>query len=430
MLRSRNVRITATVKPVRMSNTHVKVTRLENGIRVISERMPYGRSVSIGIWIPSGSRQETPQNNGISHFLEHMLFKGTEQRSAQAIASSLEVRGGNLNASTGKELSVYTALVVDEDMPLAVDVLTDLVQHPTFALRDIAREKKVVLTEINHALEDPEEMVLDYFYQDLYPDHPLGYFIYGTPDNVKSFQRSQMLEILHGWYRPEEMVIAAAGNVDHEAFVAEVRQRALFADFTVPGPDPVAPPPRTQNRTGRYIHSSTHQAHIVIGTRTFAYSDPRKYALVLLDILAGCGMSSRLFQNIREKHGFAYSVYSFIDFMSDTGVFGCYLACDAAKAATGEELLRRELIKLREQGVSAAELEHVKAQARGNIILGLEGSGRRMHKIAENEIYGFGHLTPEETVARVEAVTAEDIFNITREFFSDANLTVTTILPH
>ena len=409
---------------------HVNVTRLDNGIRVISERMPHGRSVSIGVWIASGSGNETPANNGIFHFIEHMLFKGTQKRSARDIASSLEALGGNLNASTGKELSIYAALVLDENMPLAVDVLTDLVRFPTFAPQDISREKKVVLTEINHALEDPEEMVLDYFYQDLFADHPLGYFIYGTAANIKRFNRPELLKTLHSGYRPEQMVIAAAGNVEHDQFVAEVSSRADFSHFSAALEAPVIPLSSTKNSQARYIHPSTHQAHICIGCRTFAYADTRKYAMVLLDILIGYGMSSRLFQNIREKYGFAYSVYSFIDFMRDTGVFGCYLACDSRKVEMGLELLRREIASLQKNSVTEEELRIVKAQAKGNIILGLEGSGRRMHKIAENEIYNGSHLSPEETVARVEAITVEDISAITHEFFHEDNLTTTVLLPN
>lgn len=408
---------------------------MSNGIRVISERIPQGRSVSIGIWVRCGSGYETQDNNGIAHFMEHMFFKGTRARSAREIAHSLESLGGNLNAATGKELSVYTALVIDEHMPVAVDVLLDLVQNPLFSPHDISREKKVVLTEINHALEDPEEMVLDFFYMNLFQDHPLGYLIYGNAKNVKKFTRQNLIDFLHQFYRPERMVMAAAGRVDHDAFVAEVEKRISVQEVSC-GEMPVwplQPPDQPACQAGarhRHVHSAMQQAHICTGFRLFPYGDPRKYAMILLDMLFGSGMSSRLFQNIREKYGFAYSVYSFVDFMSSTGVFGSYMACDSRKVDMALDLLQREFAKLRRQGVSQGELDMIKRQARGNIILGLEGSSRRMHKIAETEIYDTDHLKPEEVVRKVESVTTVQIAELVEAVMDESQRVTTLLVPH
>ncbi len=418
-----------------MNKSPVRVTQLSNGIRVISERIPQGRSVSIGIWVRCGSAFETQDNNGIAHFMEHMFFKGTRTRSAREIAHSLESLGGNINAATGKELSVYTALVIDEHMPVAVDVLLDLVQNPLFSPQDISKEKKVVLTEINHALEDPEEMVLDFFYMDLFHDHPLGYLIYGNAKNVKKFTQQNLVDFLRQYYRPERMVMAAAGRVDHDAFAAEVEKRISVQEATS-GEAPAWPSPPGDHSGGqaggkhRHVHKSMQQAHLCTGFRLFPYSDARKYAMILLDMLFGSGMSSRLFQNIREKYGFAYSVYSFVDFMSSTGVFGCYMACDNRKVDMALDLLQREFDKLRRHGVSREELDMIKRQARGNIILGLEGSSRRMHKIAETEIYDADHLKPEEVVRKVESVTTAQIAELVEAVMDESQRVTSLLVPH
>ncbi len=414
-----------------MKKRPVRVTHLSNGIRVVTERIPYGRSVSIGVWVQCGSVCETQQNNGIAHFMEHMFFKGTQRRTAREIAYSLESLGGSLNASTGKELSVYTALVLDEYMPQAVDVLFDIVQNPLFADADIAREKKVVLTEINHAREDPEEMALDYLYMNLFPEHPLGYLIYGTDKNVKKFTRQNLVDFHQQFYRPERMIIAAAGQVDHGNFVAEIEKRfapGLARDYhQVPHESPNAWPAGIP--TAKYVQDSSQQAHLCTGFRIFSYADPRRYPLVLLDMLFGGGMSSWLFQNIREKYGFAYSLYSFVDLMAQTGVFGTYMACDARRTAAALELLQQEFTRLRRKGISQHELDIVKKQAHGHIILGLEGSSRRMHKIAEAEIYHAEHVMPEEVARRVERVTTTQISELVEAFMDPAQQVTTVVAP-
>ncbi len=406
----------------------IQCTRLDNGMRVITERMSRMRSVSIGIWIRSGSADETEAERGLAHFLEHMLFKGTRHRSAKQVAQSLESFGGNLNASTGKELSVYTAHIVDEHAPLAVDVLADLLQNPKLAAKDIDLERNVILTEINHALEDPEELALDYLYLQLYPNHSMGYFIYGSPKQVKSFQRRDFTRYLMQHYTAGRMVVSAAGHLEHNAFVKLVKN--AFKSLPEGKPAPMSQPiPDSFNATVRHVFPTLQQAHIAMGSRICSYHDDRKYGLLLLDVLFGGGMSSRLFQNIREKYGFAYSVYSFVDLLSTTGVFGLYLGCAANKLDISLELLHRELTKLNQHQITQKELDMVKSQVRGSMILGLEGSASRMRRIGENEIYGMKHLTPQQAVAKIEKITLQQIHDLVDEFLRPGQFATTLIIP-
>jgi len=412
-----------------LSDSPVERTRLNSGIRVVTEKMPNVRSVSVGVWLRVGSRDESPSDNGLSHFLEHMVFKGTERRSAREIAASLESRGGNLNGSTGKEITVYNAQVLDEDLSIAIDVLTDLLSRPRLADGDLELEKSVVLAEINHAKEDPEELVIDHFYQQVYPEHPLGYFIYGSADNVLRFRREDLLSFMGRQYLPERMVFAAAGNVDHNRFVELVAEHYTPAmDSGTPG---VFSPPANPPATGRITleFDVLQQAHIATGGRLFGTHDRRKYAMSLLDVLLGGGMSSRLFQNIREKYGFAYNVYSFNDFLTDTGVFGIYMACAPDRVEQAIDLIHEELCILRRQPVSNQELEEVKSQVRGSLILGMESSARRMRKLGETEILDRPHRTISEILDEIERITPEDLRDLAGEFYCESRLCTTVIVP-
>jgi predicted Zn-dependent peptidase len=412
-----------------MVKTQVQKTVLDNGIRVVTEYMPFIRSVSVGIWIRVGSANEDAGNNGISHFLEHMLFKGTKKRSAFEIAASLESLGGSINGSTGKEISVYNAHVLDEHVEIAVDVLSDLLLNPQLGKKEIELERSVVLAEISHAKEDPEEMVLDLFCQNIYPNHPLGFFIYGTEENVAGFQRQALLDYLHREYTCDRTVVAAAGNIDHNRFVdllAEKYQRPCLGSNQTPAS-------LLPNGTIPYVaykDDALYQAHICLGGKTFGYTDERKYAMALFDVMMGGGMSSRLFQHIREKYGFAYSVYSLTDFMAETGLFAIYMACAEDKAERSIDLIRKELKDINKKGISREELEQIKSQVKGNIILGMESSARRMRQIGENESYDSPHLSMEQLVEIIEQVTPGDIADLCREFFEDSRLSVTVLSPN
>ncbi len=406
----------------------VQRTQLENGIRVVTERMPFVRSAALGVWIRAGSGNETRENNGVAHFLEHMLFKGTTTRTAKEIAQSLESLGGGLNGSTGKEVSLYSAHVLDEHLELAVDVLADLVQHPVFDPGDIELEKQVILAEMRHAKEDPEELTFDHFYQNMYPEHPLGYFIYGTEENILKFSASDLHAFRMSEYTADRMVIAAAGNVNHDEFVQFVN--SYFHDQLAQKKSHHETLPFHSLAQSVHIEiQGFQQAHICLGVRTFGYSDERRYTLALLDVLLGGGMSSRLFQNIREKYGFAYTVFSFSDIMGDTGILGSYLACDTSKIDESIRLLEQEIEKIKSGDVTQREVEMVKSQVRGNLILGYESSGRRMKKIGETELYNVPHRSLDEIVERVDRITKDDIEILANHLFTPTNTNITILSP-
>jgi len=411
-----------------MSESQFKRTILNNGIRVVTEKMPNVRSVSIGVWIRAGSRDENQANNGISHFLEHILFKGTKNRTAKEIASSLEISGGSLNGYTGKEVSCYTAYVLDENVPLAVDVLADILVNSKFAKRDIEKEKEVVLSEIAHSQETPDEMVVEHFYQQIFPHHPLGFFIYGTPENVYGFTRVELCKFLQTQYTANRTVIAAAGNINHSEFVDLVREK-----FNLPASSKLQQVNISQPQAGdrvEHASDSSQQAHICLGARTFPYSDNRKYALVAMEIMLGGGMSSRLFQNIREKYGFAYSVYAFTDFMIDTGILGFYLACAQDKIEKSLDLLHKEIGKIRKNSIKEDELNNIKTQMKGSLLLGLESSSRRMRRIGEIEIYDSKHRGMDEIIQKIDRIKVSEISDLANEYLNTTQLATTILKPN
>lgn len=407
---------------------NVQRTELHNGIRVVTERMPFLRSVALGVWVYAGSGHESAENNGIAHFLEHMFFKGTSRRTAKDIAQSLESLGGGLNGSTGKEVSLYNAYILDEHLDVAVDVLADLLQNPTFAESDIELEKQVVLAEMAHAKEDPEELVFDHFYKNVFPHHPLGFFIYGTEPNIIRFSRNDLTEFLTHHYTPDRMVIAAAGNVEHDHFV-DVVKRHFYSISQTNGNSPSTFSLRRGAPITTVRVKGFQQAHICLGVRTFGYSDPRKYTLALLDVLLGGGMSSRLFQNIREKYGFTYSVFSFSDIMAETGVFGSYIACDKRRIAESIDLLKNEVKKIQDGDLSEDEMEMIKSQVRGNLVMGLESSGRRMKKIGETEIYKSEHRSVKDIVTMLDRIQPNDVIGLAQHLFTETNTSITIISP-
>ena len=411
-----------------MGKISVKKTVLPNGVRVVSERMDHVRSVSLGIWIGVGSGNETNTNNGISHFLEHMVFKGSKKRSAREIALSLESLGGSINGSTGKDVTVYTAYVLDEHIDIAIDVLTDIIREPKLSDSDITLEKNVVLAEISHSLENPEDMILDEFYSHLFPNHPLGFLILGKPENVRKFGREDLLNFMQQEYTGDRFVFAAAGHVDHDHFVELVKRH--FEPFAITSNNKhFVPLPKASTGVIRHSHKSSNQAHIVIGSTIFGYNDERKYALALLDLTLGGGMSSRLFQNIREKYGFAYNVYSFTDLMADIGAFGCYMACDVKRVDQAVELLMHEIDKIRKNTITEKELDMIKSQVKGMMLLGMESSSRRMRKIAETEIYNAKHISLDEVLEKVNKISPSDLTEIANEFLAEPKLTTTILTP-
>ncbi|MCR4437442.1 MAG: pitrilysin family protein [bacterium] len=398
---------------------------LTNGLRVVSEHMPAVRSVALGAWVETGSRDETPPLKGVSHFLEHMLFKGTKRRTARHIAEALEDVGGSLNAYTSKEFSCYTAHVLDEHLPLAVDVLADILQNSLLAESDIEKEKEVILREMDHSREMPEDVIFDYLYEDVYPDHPLGHQGYGEEATVKGFARRHLADYLQSHYTKGRIVVAAAGNVSHAQLVELVeRGFSNLPENDRPQRQPPVKPP-----CGHVRQQQCAQVHVCIGGRAYPYADPRKFALLVLDTILGAGMSSRLFQRVREEHGAAYAIYSFVDFFSDTGLLGVYFATEQNKVALCTDLVLAELRTLCKNGIPEDELIRAKSQLKGNLVLALENTSSRMSRLAKLEIYLQSFCSLEETISQIEAVTVQDVHQVAAELLAEDRLILTRLEP-
>jgi predicted Zn-dependent peptidase len=388
-------------------------TVLPGGLRIVTEAMPGVRSASVGIWVPVGSRDETPALAGTSHFLEHLLFKGTTRRSALDIASLMDAVGGEFNAFTEKEHTCYYATVLDRDLPLAVDIVADVVLDATLTAADVDIERGVVLEEIAMRDDDPADLVHDEFAGALFGTAPLGRPILGTEASIHALTRRQ----IHGYYRrrytADALVVSVAGNVDHGAVVRLVRQ--AFDGRLDEARGPVAPraagngspPPPSVAVTVR--PDDTEQANLVLGSHGLSRHDPRRFAVGVLSAALGGGMSSRLFQRIREERGLAYSVYSFSSGYADAGMFGVYAGCQPGKADEVLALVLAELDAAARGDLTDAEIERGKGQMRGATVLGLEDAGSRMTRIGKSEIIYGEVLGVDELLARIDAVTPADV---------------------
>lgn len=402
-------------------------TTLPNGVRVVTETIPSVRSISVGVWINTGSRDERDEEGGMSHFIEHMVFKGTARRRMHHIAQRLESVGGYLNAFTTKEYTCYFARALDEHLERAIDTVIDLVLEPNFPEKELDKEKDVVLEEMKMYEDAPEDLVFDRFEDVIYRGHSLGRPIIGTRESVSSFSRDQLIDFMDRHYTPERMVLAIAGNVDHDQavrYAEKVLRRA-------------ARPPRARHREPidgyrPAVHTESRpiqQAHLVLGTRGFAANDERRSALSILNTILGGGMSSRLNQNIREKYGFCYNIYSFTNMHSDTGDFGIYMGTDASRVPRAKKLIFRELEKLADKPVSRRALNQAKNQVKGSIMLGLENMSNRMMRLGRHEIYFERYFTLDEMIGQMEQVTEEDLLAISRELFVPDNFSTVVLVP-
>jgi predicted Zn-dependent peptidase len=388
-------------------------SELPGGLRIVSEAMPGARSASVGVWVGVGSRDETPALAGTSHFLEHLLFKGTSTRSALEIASVMDAVGGELNAFTEKEHTCYYATVLDRDLPLAIDVIGDVVLDATISAPDVEVERSVVLEEIAMRDDDPADLVHDEFASALLGDSPLGRPILGTEGSIRALTRRQVAGYYARRYQPGSMVLAAAGNVNHSALVAQARR--VFAERLLDqATENVrrATPARKPARPVHIVEDDTEQANIIIGTHGLSRHDERRFALGVLSAALGGGMSSRLFQSIREQRGLAYSVYSFTSAYSEAGVLGAYAGCQPGKADEVVELLIRGLDDAAAGDLTSAEIERGKGQMRGGLVLGLEDAGSRMSRIGKSELVFGEILGVDELLTRIDAVTAEDVADV------------------
>ncbi|MET0536865.1 MAG: pitrilysin family protein [Xanthobacteraceae bacterium] len=380
----------------------VEVTRLSSGLTVVTDAMAHLQTASLGVWVGSGSRDERPDEHGISHLLEHMAFKGTSRRSARQIAEEIEAVGGDLNAATSAETTAYYARVLRENVPLALDVLADILGDPTFDAQELRREQNVVVQEIGAVEDTPDDLIWDRLQELAFPGQPVGRSILGTPTTVCSFDRTHLIAYLTRNYRAPDMVIVGAGAVDHKSVVAEVEQR--FARFT----GPAAPVPQPARFVGgsRLESRELEQVHIALGMHGVPQRDPTLYSLQVFTSILGGGMSSRLFQEIREQRGLCYAIYTFHTPYFDSGMFGLYAGTDAADVS---ELMRVVVGELHAaaENVNEEEVQRAKAQMKAGLLMALESSGARAEQLAR-QILNWGRPIPlDELVAKIEAVTVE-----------------------
>src|SRR5205807_5196352 len=397
------------------------------GVIVLSERVPSVRSVAVGIWVRTASAHEPRPKMGMSHLLEHMVFKGTERRSAQQIALALESRGGSLDAYTSRDTTAFQARVLDSDLPRAVDVLTDLVRNPVLRPSDLELERNVVLEEINTVEDTPDDQVYDLVYQTLWPKHSYGYSILGTRDTVGALSTDDLKQLHGRAYFPANCVIAAAGNLTHEQLLEQIAKQGWFERATgnvERATPPVVPiPPAVRGAEARHA-KDTAQTHIVFATDTVPYADRRKYALLVLGNVFGGGMSSRLFQRIREELGLAYAIYAFTSFYREMGVAGVYVGTQPKTAAQAAAAIREEYVKLAREGLAGDALAEAKQQTQGQLMLSLESPTARMYRLASFPIYGEPYRSLDQVVAEVAGLTAKEVADVAAEFFDPARQTV------
>jgi predicted Zn-dependent peptidase len=407
-------------------------TTAPTGVIVLSERVPSVRSAAVGIWVRSASAHEPRPKMGVSHLLEHMVFKGTERRSAQEIALALESRGGSLDAYTSRDTTAFQARVLDTDLPRALDVLTDLVRNPVLRSNDLELERNVVLEEINTVEDTPDDQVYDLCYQTLWPEHPYGYTILGTRDTVSALSTDDLKQLHERAYFPANCVIAAAGNLDHQRLLEELGKLGWLDQATGNGQraTPSVAPIRPAVRGAEARHSKdTAQTHIVFATDTVRYADPRKYALLVLGNVFGGGMSSRLFQRIREELGLAYAIYAFTSFYRDMGVAGVYVGTQPKTASQAAAAIREEYGKLAREALTGAALAEAKQQTQGQLMLSLESPSARMYRLATFPIYGERYRSLDEVIAAVAGLTEKEIADVAAEFFAPERQTVVWLGP-
>jgi predicted Zn-dependent peptidase len=404
-------------------NIHRRV--LPNGLTVITEQMSHIRSVAIGIWIKAGSRDEDTEWNGISHFVEHMVFKGTENRSAEEIARQVDSIGGNMDAFTAKECVCFNIKVLDEHLPVAMEVLSDLVLHPVFATNDIVRERGVILEEIKMDQDNPDYLVHEIFTQSFWKDHPLGKPILGTRETVKKFERPIVSDFYRHRFAPENVVVSAAGNLKHQEFVDLV---AKYFQHMKPVKNGYhSQPPEVFSRINLRNKKSLEQVQICLGVPSHPIAHEKRYASYVLNTLLGGGMSSRLFQNIRERQGLAYSIYSDLNPYRDTGCMCVYAGTSRESAAKVVECVIKEFRDLKAGPVPDEELRRAKDQLKGSLMLSLESSTARMSNLARQEMYFDRFYGLDELIERIEAVTAEDLKQTAEQFFRTEQIAVTIL---
>jgi predicted Zn-dependent peptidase len=400
----------------------IERSTLPNGVRVITERMTRVRSVTVGVWIGSGSREEQPHETGLSHFIEHMVFKGTKNRSAEDIARSVDSIGGGLDAFTSKELVSYQVKILDEHLPEAFDVVADLVRNPLFAKDDIEKEKGVILEELKMEVDNPEYLIHEIFSSSFWKGHGLGRSILGTKQSIRSFNRESVEDYYRAFYTPSNILITAAGSLKHKQLMQLVEDR--FADLKRRRVRAPEPPPKPQAPLIFKNKNSLEQVHVYIGVPSIAVPSESRFACYILNTILGGGMSSRLFQNIREKQGLAYTVYSELAMYRDAGCMLIYAGTSLKTARKVIESITHELKQMTDHQVTSEELRRAKDHLKGSYVLGLESTSSRMANLARQELYFKRFFTLDEVLERIEEVTAEEVQTLAQQFFDPQTMAV------
>ncbi|MDP9146733.1 MAG: insulinase family protein [Acidobacteriota bacterium] len=398
---------------------------LPNGLVVITETMPHVRSVSVGVWVRNGSRRESVEENGLAHFIEHMVFKGTERRSAEDIAREMDSVGGMLDAFTSKEQICFNAKVLDEHLPIAFDVIADLLLRPNFDAEDVKKERQVVLEEIKMDLDNPEYLLHEIFTSGFWPDHPLGRPILGTPETVKKFNRETLQQRFRSWFAPDQLVVTAAGNVSPQQVLSLVERE--FGHLQPAGPHEEHTPPRTQAPIHLEKKRDLEQVHLCVGVPSVPLAHADRFGIAVLNNLLGGGMSSRLFQSIRERQGLAYAVFSELTPYSDAGMLTVYAGSAKEKIGQVLDLIVKEFRELKQSPVTEEELTRSKNHLKGSLMLSLESTSARMSNLARQELYFRRFYSLDEILKSIEAVTREQLQSLAQQYFRTEDAAVTVL---
>jgi len=410
-----------------VSDDDVRRTRLASGLRVATESLPSARSVTIGAWVGSGARDESPAESGASHFLEHLLFKGTERRSAREIAEAVESVGGEMNAFTTHEQTVFYVRLPDTRLELGIDILADVLWSPAFRPDDVDSERQVILEEIGMRDDTPDDLVHDLFSRAHFPGHPLGREVLGTETTIEQMPRDGIAGYHHAHYEPANIVLAAAGNLTHERVVDLIGARSPQSMPERPAREHAVP--ASPERLA-VVHRPTEQAHIVLGIRSVPSLDPDRHALTVVNQALGGGMASRLFQEVREERGLAYSVYSYRAAYDDSGYLAIYAGTAPERVQETLEVIETELERLVRDGLPAAELDAAKGHLTGSLAMSLETSASRMRRLGRSELVEGEIPTLDEVIGRIEAVTPDDTRRVIDRVFADAPRTLAVVGPH
>jgi len=399
---------------------------LANGIRVVSETLPKSRSISIGVWVKVGSRHEAPEIGGVSHFIEHMFFKGTGKRSAKDIAIEMDSLGGEMNAFTSQETTTYYAKVVDEHLPVVIEILADILLGAKFDPVEMEKERKVILEEIKGVEDTPDDYIHELFTSTVWPDSSLGRPILGTKDTIKALKHNDIISYIESNYGPREIVISVAGNFEHARLIDLLNQH--FGKLARGG-DPKKEATPEFTATISVKKKQLEQVQLCIGCKGLYYTHDDRYAISALNTVLGNSMSSRLFQEIREQNALAYSIYSYVTSYRDTGLLTVYAGTDPSNALEVVRLVMRELRKIKEEGITPAEELRVKNQLKGSLILSLESSNSHMSRLARQEIYFGKYLAMDDIIKGVEKVTVEQVQRLAHQLFNPDNIALTILGP-